>query len=251
MELEATILNAIKKIDESLLQSTRIENEDESTTIVRVSGSVGGTVPYDAVALRTKLQKAVKRIELQVHRAVILIYDASDAMTRLEELLSSMVAFELGIPKCEVAVVFVSRQAVVCNVDVGEYVPPGDLTGVLRQLSATISRALRKSELRLARAYIRARGLEWPTDLHIMQRIKAMQPARVLHVVDGLKSAGYYADDRLVRSAFDRFRHKGLVVVDEDRAASLTMIGLQSLPARPDRQNTDVARALALGRRKW
>lgn len=102
-------------------------------------------------------------------------------------------------------------------------------------------------------------GIRWadseeqlPSTTAILRELKTASPALPVELAQGLKARGFQIPSvSWLANKLDSIRRRRHAIRREDGRYVLTEGGLNMVPHGKGRQGSDVARALALGRKKW
>lgn len=93
---------------------------------------------------------------------------------------------------------------------------------------------------------------EFPSIIEVLSATKRAQPATIEEIVNSLSRDYEHVGGGWLNRQLDKLIKKKLVVREKETATyCLTFKGLNVLPSASNRNNSDIVRALDLGRRKW
>ncbi|MBF4278802.1 hypothetical protein EAY27_16725 [Vibrio anguillarum] len=93
---------------------------------------------------------------------------------------------------------------------------------------------------------------ELPSMIEVLSATKRMQPATIEEIINFLSRDYEHVGGSWLNRQLDKLIKKKLVVREKETATyCLTFWGLNVLPSASNRNNSDIVRALDLGRRKW
>ncbi|CAK2255023.1 conserved hypothetical protein [Vibrio crassostreae] len=93
---------------------------------------------------------------------------------------------------------------------------------------------------------------EFPSIIEVLSATKRAQPATIEEIVNSLSRDCEHVGGGWLNRQLDKLIKKKLVVREKETATyCLTFKGLNVLPSASNRNNSDIVRALDLGRRKW
>lgn len=119
------------------------------------------------------------------------------------------------------------------------------------QIADATRDALRLFELPKSSVHVQAPVVEEPSLLAILRETKLLAPVLIEQLARGLVANYRLPSEHWLASKLDLARKRGLVIRDHAGAFHLTEEGLAAVPAGRGRNGTDVARALALSKRRW
>lgn len=94
--------------------------------------------------------------------------------------------------------------------------------------------------------------LQYPTMIQILILTKKLQPASIEDFISEFKQNFQSIDGKWLNNELDKLIKKGFVVRDHStKKYSISGSGLSAIPSPRNNSNSDIKRALSLGKRKW
>lgn len=124
---------------------------------------------------------------------------------------------------------------------------PGELESELAQY---LQELLNMLELDIGELFWLSAPSTMPSVLALLRYVKEHQPISARDLVGKFEPESRVTEQKIAH-VMDSLRRKGLVLWQRPGLYSLTVEGLAAVPRGLSRSSSDIARALALGRRKW
>lgn len=146
----------------------------------------------------------------------------------------------------EADIVFLNAQKVSVTIKVSDSVGDAEKNAIEAFLGAT-----------LTSAKIQVQALQWdeielPSVIEILSKTKKLQPVKREHLYANLRENYSSLQEVWLNKQLDRLIKKRFLVREQEtQTYAMTAYGLNVLPQIAGRNNSDIVRALDLGRRKW
>lgn len=226
-----------------------------SDVIVRTSdGCVVLYVPKDKISEKAQngfvslkqlgnLQSKLKR-EFAVDSELIL--SDSDNLVMMSKGFEVLLKTTFPDVVDEADIDFLNAQKVSVTIKVSDSVGSAEKNAIEAFLGAT-----------LTSAKIQVQALQWneielPSGIEILANTKKLQPVKLEQLYASLRENYSSLQDSWLNKQLDRLIKKRLLVREQEtKTYAMTALGLNVLPKIAGRNNSDIVRALDLGRRKW
>ena len=180
-------------------------------------------------------------IDVQISQA------SDEESARIQQVLESVLKRRFAKSVSEVTVALLDAETASVWVD-AEAVTD---SAVADQISQATRDALELLNLPKSSVHVQTPVVAEPTLLAILRAAKIAAPVRIEQLSKALSAEFGIPSMHWLASKLDLARKHGLVIRDHDGQFHLTEDGLTTVPSGRGRNSSDVARALALSKRKW
>lgn len=238
------ILSYLAEGGRSYVADVRIRASDGSILIYVPRELIADKVGRGMTSLR-QLNNLVKHLNERYSSKVVVVLTESDSHRELETSLKLMLNQRF---RDRIESLFLSSRGdeiVDCWIELDAL--PGQLENEVAQYLAELLGTL---DLAIGEIFWLSSPSTMPSVLALLRQVKAHQPISAQELAAKFEAESGVSEQKIAH-AMDSLRRKGLVLWQRPGLYSLTVEGLAAVPRGLSRSSSDIARALALGRRKW
>lgn len=219
----------------------------DDTAVIYVPGDkVSEVVKPGYVSIR-QLDALAEELSKRLQLKTEVIYTRSDKLEKMEDTFQTLIKIRFENVIESIGCTFLTHDSV--NV----WLKPSDIGGHnKKEIEEYLTDMLIKSEIsKISIQWIESPQAQ-PTPMDIVKAAKNLQPANIDDFISEFSNRGIEVDRSWLNRNLDKMIKTKLLVRDsETKRYALTGKGLGVIPDSLTRNNSDILRALALGKRKW
>lgn len=251
-EIRQCIAEILPKSEKHVNVRTLGEEISVSINVVGIPAS-----SPDSPSTRELVSQLRHSIQRRINRKVLIAITASDEELHIEQFLLN--ALETRLPGLFSDVVVSSVLDKTLNVWVNPTKPETRLDAQVAQIASSVcTEFLGLIGRSLGELCVLGADAVLPSPPMLLKAVKVLQPVGLQAIAQAVRQAGFEsASERWLRNQLDSLRrHKFLQFVRTEGDAAdgeyvLTAAGLASIPSKLGKESSDIARALALARKRW
>lgn len=242
-----SIMEELLSIKKDYFFSEIIKSSFEDLIYIYISIEHVSESPKEGCVTKSQLDNLVKSFSKKFSTKIEIIYQQSEKLELLAEGVKLILKAQLNDSLDDVIITFLSAEKVNIwlkfnNLDSDKKV---EIENYIKSLFV-------ESDINALDIQWQGEFLEFPSMMEVLIETKKLQPVSIENFSANFKQEFFCIDEKWLNRQLDKLIKKGLVVRDSiSKKYTLTWKGLDLIPNPPNRSNSDIKRALSLGRIKW
>lgn len=245
--LNKDIIDALQSIKEEYYISDIYERSTDDSFVLHIPIDRLTEKAKNGFISRLQVENLVKHLSAKFSKSFEIIYNPSEKLEQLVEAVETILKVQFGSVVEASIFTFLSAERVnawlkVQNIDVETKVKIEEYLKVL----------FAESDVNILEIQWDGELMGFPSVMEILIAVKRLQPISIENFLVDFNQDFSCIEDKWLNRQLDKLIKKDLIVRDPlTKKYTLTWKGLDAIPNITNNSNSDIKRALSLGRRKW